>query len=427
MHQALGGLAAPADAPAMDRGAPKRMSPAALVDAEVPFSFEEIFFSRTDEKGLIIFGNTTFQRTTFYSWDELKGKPHNIVRHPDVPKAVFWLLWNTIQKGEPIGAYVKNKAKDGRYYWVFAIVTPVKGGYLSVRIKPSSPLLDTVAKEYAALVAAEQERRLKPADSAKILVERLAALGYVDYGAFMAAALSEEMKARDEKLGRPPAAAAAHFEGLVKAARQLLDETDGLSAEYAAHRFVPYNLRVQAAHLGQAGATIAVISENYDELSGAINAMMADFTAAVRKLFAAINSGLFLYCAAKIQTEMQRQFEAEFPPGVAAPEDEILLLEDQRRAYEKQAAEGLGLIAADAGCFDRICADLNKAAASLETTRIMGKVESARIGCATTGLGDLLFDLERYQLAIMQGLQRMLAINRGIERDARRLERNMSA
>jgi PAS domain S-box-containing protein len=426
MHQALGGMSAPAGASPMDKGAPARVSPGAPVDAEVPFSFEEIFFSRTDEKGHIIFGNTVFQRTTFYSWDELRGKPHNIVRHPDMPKAVYWLLWNTIQKGEPTGAYIKNKAKDGRYYWVYAIVTPVKGGYLSVRIKPSSPLLDTVAKEYAALVAAEQERRLKPADSAKIFLERLAALGFVDYSAFMASALSQEAKARDEKLGRPQAAAAAHFEGLIKAARQLLGETDGLAAEYAAHRFVPYNLRVQAAHLGQAGASIAVISENYDELSGAINSMMADFNTAVRKLFAAINNGLFLYCAAKIQTEMQRQFEAEFPPGVPAPEDEIILLEDQRRTYEKRAAEGLGLIAADAGRFDRICADLNRAAASLETTRIMGKVESARIGCSTTGLGDLLYDLERYQLAIMQGLQRMLTINRGIERDARRLERNIA-
>lgn len=427
MHEALGGFSALADAPAVDRGASKRMSSASPVDAEVPFSFEEIFFSRTNEKGHIVFGNTIFVRTSHYSWDELKGKPHNIVRHPDMPRALFWLLWNTIQKGEPIGAYVKNKAKDGGYYWVYAIVTPVQGGYLSVRIKPSSPLLDTIAKEYAALAVAEQERRLKPADSAQILEKRLAALGFVDYGAFMVRALSEEVKARDEKLGRTPAAAVAHFDGLVKAARQLLDETDRLAAEYAAHRFVPYNLRVQAAHLGQAGASIAVISENYDELSSAINTMMADFTAAVGKLFAAINCGLFLYCTAKIQTEMREQFEAEFPAGVPPPQDEILLLDEQRRTYEKRAAEGLGLIAADAGRFDQICADLNRAAASLETTRIMGKVESARIGCSTTGLGDLLFDLERYQLAIMQGLQRMLAINRGIERDARRLERNMSA
>ncbi len=54
-----------------------------------------------------------------------------------MPRAVFWLLWDTIEKGEPVGAYVKNKAKDGRYYWVFAIVTPIEGGYLP---SASSPL-----------------------------------------------------------------------------------------------------------------------------------------------------------------------------------------------------------------------------------------------------------------------------------------------
>ena len=96
---------------------------------ESRFEFNELFFSRTDESGIIKFGNSVFQRVSVYEWDELLNKPHKIIRNPDTPRAVFRLLWDSIKSGSPIGAYVKNRAKDGRYYWVFAIVTPVEGGY----------------------------------------------------------------------------------------------------------------------------------------------------------------------------------------------------------------------------------------------------------------------------------------------------------
>ena len=127
---------------------------------EVPFSLAELFFSRTDERGIILAGNSIFQRISMYAWEELLKKPHNIIRHPHMPKAVFWLLWETIKKGEPIGAYVKNRAKDGRYYWVFAIVTPIEGGYLSVRLKPSSAFLQVVEQEYKTLVDLENNAKL---------------------------------------------------------------------------------------------------------------------------------------------------------------------------------------------------------------------------------------------------------------------------
>jgi aerotaxis receptor len=210
---------------------------------EVPFSIEEIFFSRTNEKGHILFGNSVFQRISHFSWAELCRSPHNIIRHPDMPRAVFWLLWDTIQKGEPVGAYVKNMAKGGRYYWVFAIVTPIEGGYLSVRIKPTSEFLPLIEQEYATLVSAEKAQRLKPAEGARILLARLSELGFRDYGAFMATALSLEIRARDEKLGRPMNMATVHFETLAKESAALLEYADGVVSDHTAHRYVPFNLK----------------------------------------------------------------------------------------------------------------------------------------------------------------------------------------
>ena len=133
---------------------------------ESTFGFDELFFSRTDPAGIIRYGNSVFQRVSVYSWEELLGKPHKIVRHPDTPRAVFWLLWDTIKKGSPIGAFVKNKAKDGRYYWVFALVTPVDDGYLSVRLRPSSEFFDVVKALYPEFSDMERRENIEPADAA---------------------------------------------------------------------------------------------------------------------------------------------------------------------------------------------------------------------------------------------------------------------
>ena len=131
---------------------------------EAPFNLDEVFFSRTDARGVIESGNYVFRRVAHYEWDRLLGAPHKIIRHPDMPRAVFWLLWDTIKQGRPIGAYVKNRAEDGLYYWVFAVVMPNGDGYLSARIKPTSPLFRTIEKEYAAL--REVERRFPQSEYA---------------------------------------------------------------------------------------------------------------------------------------------------------------------------------------------------------------------------------------------------------------------
>ena len=98
--------------------------------------------SETDAKGIITFANEDFCTMAGYTLDELLGQPHNIVRHPDMPKAAFKSLWETVQKGEVWTGYVKNAVKGGGFYWVYATVYPFEScdgskGYLSCRRKPS--------------------------------------------------------------------------------------------------------------------------------------------------------------------------------------------------------------------------------------------------------------------------------------------------
>jgi aerotaxis receptor len=389
------------------------------IDQEVPFSFEELFFSRTDAGGVILSGNSVFQRISMFSWGELIKKPHNVIRHPDMPRAVFWLLWQTIEKGEPIGAYVKNRAKNGQYYWVFAIVTPIEGGYLSVRLKPSA-LLSVVDAEYKSLLALAIQQKLKPKDSAAILLKRLAELGFEDYRAFMAAALSKELAARDQQLGREPNSMIMYFDELAAKARSLLERAQTISNAYLKVRFVPLNLTVQAAQLGEGGATISVISNNYNAISAEIKDNMNRFFASAQRVLQTINDGQFLICAAIVQSEVAEFFKTETATAEFSQEQEMLLLQQQHEAYRRKAVDGLKAIRDQAAIFERDCAEMRHLATSLEVTRVMGKVESSRLA-ARDGLDALIDELDSFQTAIATGLKEIDGVNQSIRQNSRRI------
>ena len=112
--------------------------------------------SETDAKGIIRFANEDFCNIAGYSLSEMLGKPHNMVRHKDMPKAAFKSLWDTVQKGEIWNGIVKNKTKNGGYYWVNATAYPSKNEkgelrYISVRIKPTDKEIEDAINLYKTL------------------------------------------------------------------------------------------------------------------------------------------------------------------------------------------------------------------------------------------------------------------------------------
>lgn len=124
---------------------------------------DEIIVSKTDLKGRITYANDIFCRVAEMSPEEVIGEPHNIIRHPDMPRAVFKLLWDTLEQKKEIFAYVKNISKAGKYYWVFAHVTPSFDnddnviGYHSNRRCPTDDQINTVTPIYDALNAEEKK------------------------------------------------------------------------------------------------------------------------------------------------------------------------------------------------------------------------------------------------------------------------------
>lgn len=154
-------------------------------DKETLLKKGELIISKTDVTGKITYANRTFMRIAQLGEPELLGIQHNCIRHPDMPRGAFKLLWDTLQAGEEFFAYVKNMSKDGGFYWVYANVTPDYdrlgnlAGYYSVRRTPSRKAIETLTPVYQAMVDIEAQHRPKEAlvKSQEYLMQQLNALG----------------------------------------------------------------------------------------------------------------------------------------------------------------------------------------------------------------------------------------------------------
>jgi PAS domain S-box-containing protein len=130
---------------------------------------EDLIVSKTDRRGVITYANEAFLRISHYTEDEVLGQPHNLLRHPGMPRAVFKLLWDTLTAGDEVFAYINNLAGDGAHYWVLANVTPSydeRGqvvGYHSSRRAPSAGSVAAITPVYDRLLAEERRHPNGPA------------------------------------------------------------------------------------------------------------------------------------------------------------------------------------------------------------------------------------------------------------------------
>ena len=136
---------------------------------ERSFDPNTIIVSKTDSKGIITYANRVFLEVAGYTEDEVIGMPHNIIRHPEMPRCIFKYLWDTIETGQEVFAYVVNLAKNGDHYWVYAHVTPTLDndmnviGYHSSRRVPEERPLAVVKQLYQSLLT-EEQRHTSPKD-----------------------------------------------------------------------------------------------------------------------------------------------------------------------------------------------------------------------------------------------------------------------
>jgi len=132
----------------------------------------DIIISKSDRYGNITYGNQVFFNLSGYRWSELLEKPHSIVRHPDMPKVIYKVLWEHIKSDKEVFLFVKNLSKDGSFYWVYANVRVAKNpdgsyrNYISVRKQMSKNAREVIEKLYENLLNIEREKSVKKSKKA---------------------------------------------------------------------------------------------------------------------------------------------------------------------------------------------------------------------------------------------------------------------
>ena len=391
---------------------------------ETPFDVQEIFFSRTDARGVISAFNSVFMRIAGYSADDLLNAPHRIIRHDDMPKAVFWLLWTAIQSGKPIGAYVKNRAKDGRFYWVFAVVTPVEGGYLSVRLKPTSAILAVVEREYAALRQIEKLEKLSPEDSAMRLLERLATLGFPTYANFQARALAEELACRDAALGLQEDRRVSGMLRLLTSVSEIQTGKAQVSQYFSRMMLMPTNMRIIAARIERSGGPISTISDNYRMMSDEVIANLEAFAKGDEGRTSILHQtaeehGLFVLCAARVMAAARTAFAADRTKieGVDCSAEGALLAQTEA-LYDRIANEAMQRSGQMALKLLRDTEVLRRSILGLDSIRIMCRVESGRLARPVAGLGSIIANLDEFHARLEELLETIAIAAQRVAGDA---------
>lgn len=136
--------------------------PTKIINEEVKWDKTKTIVSKTDTYGTILYANDVFASTCEYNAIDLIGEPHNIIRHPDMPKVAFKALWDALKKGENYHAIVKNLTKTGRYYWVITDFTIDKDedgkitGYTGRRKAVPNNVIEKIAPLYKTLLDIEK-------------------------------------------------------------------------------------------------------------------------------------------------------------------------------------------------------------------------------------------------------------------------------
>ena len=401
------------------------------------FKVEELFFSRTDKRGVILAGNEVFYRVAKYEYATLLGSPHKVVRHPDMPKAVFWLMWDMLGREEPIGAYVKNRAKDGSYYWVFAMATPIEGGYLSVRQKPCSDKLPVIEKLYMEVRNRELTEDISPEESAGYLLERISELGWNSYTEFMTEMLIEEISERKLVIGEETDGQFNEVRKLKENARQTLEIAQNVLDDFSTIAGFPVNMHIQASKLKASGKIFGSIADNYQRLSKRVESAMRDFIEARKTASHTVDKGLFRLMVAAIQGEMVDLFRKELDyfdlHGDNRPEPkldlgvEVCMLDEQRDLNHRKSLEGLNAISSEYRNFTRLIADMSGILGALNVTQFVGLVETARLDQNGQTLKAMLQDVTKVQNQADKNLKQLETLNREIATKVNQISSNLAA
>lgn len=418
-----------------------------MSEQESPFDLKELFFSKTNLKGIIESGNAVFIRVSEYSEEELLKRPHNIIRHGDMPRSVFKLFWNFLKEGKPIAAYVKNKSKKGRHYWVFAMAFPMTDGYLSIRLKPTSSVFLKTQDLYKEVLALEADG-CSMEEGIEFIMQDLRRLGFSSYEEFMRSALIEEIVSRDGVLKQSevkesheketsvfPASIGELIDlvaGSTTTARNSFTKTRVLSEKMGDLvkesqaiiktcidvKCVTVNLTISSAKLGDLGKPLSIVSNNLEKLTGEISQSSQQF----EKIFNTFEKSVFEMCfsiaTSRFQIEMMKHLTDEI---IQARTESGELSQTQREGLflnclllQKLIVESFGSVTATSADLVRTnksllasIESLSKVINGMGVIHVVGKIEMARTGSTSDSLVSRLNEMAELTQVFKKALKNL--------------------
>ena len=387
-----------------------------------PFEQGEVFYSRTDKRGVIQSGNYIFRRVADYDWGELLGAPHKKIRHPDTPKGLFFLMWERLNRGDIVGAYVKNMAKDGLHYWVYAVAMPFQDGFLSVRIKPCSDRLQIVEDMYARACAREVNDGATPEDSGAWITAQVAEMGFETYDAFAVDSLSEELTAESSALGIQPDKRIAKSLEMLKITEKLVVDAAELFEEFTVLAGIPKNMQIKASLLEPTGGPLTALSKNYGHMSDEISERFTSQVFGTQNNFAKISQSvkdaMLLNNTAEILRRCDVQLVAEQQnPDVIDHADERLHISGLTAEIREKARAASNDIISQSTRIDRACDDIGRILLALQTVCVNCKIENACLG-ENAGSLDMIIDQLTHSQARVEEQLRVITTSLGQILDA---------
>lgn len=365
---------------------------------EVTFGVDDLLFSRTDERGVIQSVNSIFQSISGYEMSDLIGAPHKLVRHDDMPKAIFYTIWNTLAKGLPIATYVKNRTKNGGYYWVLALISPVEGGYLSVRVKPQTDFFPLMQAEYEKLRAKEKSDGLSSEESAELLYARLKEMGYDSFASFSAAVSAQELKALRKSRGLPPNGTIGQLHQIQEALKDVQDASQLIATSCESVDVLPTNLEIQSSRLGSVAAPIGIIARDCNDRTRALLSQMVEFVDAMQKVSRSVNTTILQVCVAEVQAQISKLFEASEGTHEGMNfENETELLSNRRSATEEEIATRLKEVDLHVKNSSNSAKNISRVVAGLNVTRTMCTIECSLLGTNGETVRNIVDQLETFQ------------------------------
>lgn len=395
---------------------------------ENPFDFHELFFSVTDKRGVILFGNEVFARISKYPYERILGAPHNLIRHPDMPRAVFKLFWDTLQSGSPIIAYVKNLAADGSFYWVLAFAFPVEEGYLSIRIKPSSSLLTAVKNIYAATLHVESQGGME--ESGPFLIAELKKAGFDSYTEFMLQAAFTELSHLQEQnkiqetivtgKSSAPVAEISHraslelkdcferIQSFQEASQYFAKTMNSLNDGFRNLKYIALNMTISAAKFGSGVASLGVVSKEFSSLSDTIQTHIGGLGTFIDTLKDVIEKCALRIVALETQMLMVDYFVRESLRKIESENAFADLVSNRKhfsalfRNYSEGLQKEISVLDGDLKSIAAQMHDIKKFTTGLEVIRQIGAVESSRDNQLKQTFVHYLDEMRRF-IELLQG------------------------